>query len=176
MPVLMCCAGIMLSACFEDKDSIPEKYREWKEQNEKYMADAEAMTDENGKLHYEKIIPSWAPEAFALVHWHNDRSQTEKNLSPMDNSLVSITYQLLDINGKELSSSFDRTDSLYTSRPSNNIIGVWVALTNMHIGDSVTMVIPSQAGYGEASHGGITPYSTLVYNVKMKAIPAYEVP
>ena len=173
---MMCCSGIMLTSCFDDGDSTSEKYKDWREKNENYVMEALAMTSEDGTPFYEKIIPSWAPNTFVLVHWHNDRALTEKNLSPMDNSTVSITYRLLNIEGEELSNSFANPDSLYTSKPSNNIIGVWAAMTNMHVGDSVTMVIPSEAGYGDLLKGDIPPYSTLVYNVKLKAIPAYEVP
>lgn len=173
---LMCSSGILLTSCFDDEESTAEKYKEWRAQNEQYLIDAQSMTAEDGGPYYEKITPSWAPNAYVLIHWHNDRSLTEKNLSPLDNSTVSITYQLLNIEGDELSNSFNRADSLYTSRPSSNIIGMWAAMTNMHIGDSVTMVIPSQAAYGEVPNGNIPPYSTLIYNVKMKAISAYEVP
>ena len=94
----------------------------------------------------------------------------------MDNSTVAITYELFNIDGKKISDSFANPDRLYISKPSQNIIGVWAALTNMNVGDSVTMVIPSAAGYGESNRTDIPPYSTLVYNIKMKAITAYEMP
>lgn len=165
-----------MTSCFNDDDSVAEKYKEWREQNDKYVLEQEARTDENGDPYYTKIIPSWAPQAYSLVHWHNDRSQTAGNLSPMDNSTVQIKYELFNVEGEKLSDSFSNTDSLYTSRPSQNIVGMWATLTNMNVGDSVTIVIPSQAGYGELIRGNIPPYSTLVYNVKLKAIKAYEVP
>ena len=174
--LLLCGAGLALTACFDDSDPIAEQYKEWKEQNEQYLAEAEAQIDADGKPYYTKIVPDWAPNAYVLMHWHNDRTQTENNLSPMDNSTVSITYELFDIEGKRISDSFSNIDSLYTSRPSSNIIGVWAGLTHMHIGDSVTMVMPADAGYGEYPNQGIKPYSTLIYNIKLKAIPAYEVP
>lgn len=167
-----CCA---LTSCLEgDDDSTAKKYAEWREKNEKFVAEAEAKM-ENGARYYTRIEPSWAPEAFSLVHWHNDRSLTEKNLSPLDNSTVEITYELFDIEGNRIGDSFANIDSIYRSRPSQNILGVWAPLTHMHIGDSVTIVLPSQSGYGERSYGSIQPYSALVYNIKMKAIPAYEV-
>lgn len=173
-PVLLIC--LSLTNCFKDDDSVAEEYREWKERNDLYMAEAEAKTDENGKAFYERIEPSWAPTAYTLIHWYNDRSQTEGNLSPMDNSTVGITYLLRNIDGDTISSSFANRDSIYSSQPNVNIIGVWYAMTQMHVGDSVQLVIPSQAGYGERMYGGIPPYSTLVYDIKMKTVTAYEVP
>lgn len=174
--LLLCSAGLMMTSCFDDDDSIAVKYKEWKEKNEQYLLDAEAQRGEDGNLYYTKIVPSWAPNAYVLIHWHNDRALNAGALSPMDNSTTQITYELFNIDGDRLSDSFSNTDSLYTSKPSSNIIGMWTALTHMNVGDSVTMVIPSQAGYGERNYSGILPYSALIYNVKLKAIPAYEVP
>lgn len=165
-----------LSSCFNDDEPNSEKYKEWRIQNEEYVAEATAMVNNDGTPYYMKFVPSWAPQTFVLIHWHNDRAQTIQNLSPMDNSTTQIKYELYNVDGVKLSDSYSNADSTYTSRPSQNIIGMWAALTNMHIGDSVTMVIPSNAAYGEVAHGNIPPYSTLVYNVKLKAITAYEVP
>lgn len=169
-------AGVSLSACFHDEDPIAEQYKDWREQNEQYIAEQLLKKDDAGNPYYTKIVPSWAPETYVLVHWHNDRTLTSKNISPMDNSVTQITYELYDVEGTELSNSFSNTDSLYTSRPNQNIIGMWTALTYMNVGDTVTMIIPSAAGYGTQKNGDIKPYSTLVYGVKLKAVPAYEIP
>lgn len=168
--VMMCGCGIFLTGCFDDSDSLSEQYKDWRTRNENYFDSVENTES------YTEIIPSWAPNTSVLVRWHNDRSLTQNNLSPMDNSTVAITYELFNIDGKKISDSFANRDSLYISKPSQNIIGVWAALTNMNVGDSVTMVIPSAAGYGESNRTDIPPYSTLVYNIKMKAITAYEMP
>lgn len=174
--VLLSSAGFLLTGCFDDEEPASEKYKEWREQNEQYIADAIAKKDDSGQPYYTKIVPSWAPNTYVLMHWHNDPALTASNLQPMDNSTTEITYALFNVKGEAISSSFARPDSIYTSRPSQNIIGMWAALTRMHVGDSVTMVIPSEAGYGEYSSGSVPPYSTLVYNVKLKAVTAYEVP
>ena len=168
--------GLLVTSCFEDEKTTAEKYEDWRLQNEKYVADAEAKKAPDGSPYYTKIVPSWAPNAYVLVHWHNDRSLTASNLSPMDNSTTQITYELFNVEGDRISDSFANRDSVYTSRPSSNIVGMWAALTHMNVGDTVTMVIPFQAGYGESSYSDILPYSTLVYNVKLKAITAYEIP
>lgn len=167
--------SLVATSCFEDDTKISDEYAEWRQQNLDYITKAEAET-EGGKPYYSRIAPSWAPDAYTLIHWHNDTNVTRKNLKPMDNSTVGITYELFDIEGNRISDSFSNTDSLYRSMPSNNITGVWYALTSMHVGDSVTLVIPSEAGYGERSYGGIKPYSTLIYNIKLKNISAYEMP
>lgn len=172
-PVLL---AFVMTGCFDDDDPISVQYKEWREQNEQFLVDAQNLKDANGAPYYTKLIASWAPDTYVLIHWHNDRSLTEKNLSPMDNSTTRIVYRLFDIEGEEISNSFANKDSVYTSQPLSNIIGVWSALTNMHVGDSVTLVIPSQAGYGERSYSDIKPYSTLIYGLKLKEIPLYEMP
>ena len=173
---LLAFSSTLLTSCFEDEETTAEKYKEWRQSNMEYVEEAENKTNENGTPYYTRIAPSWAPEAYSLVHWHNDRSQNSQNLVPMDNSTVQITYELFDIEGKRLSDSFNNRDSVYTSKPAQNIVGVWAPLTQMNVGDSVTIVIPYQSGYGEVKYGDILPYSTLIYNIKLKAITAYEIP
>lgn len=174
--LFLCSTGFVLTSCFEDDETVEEKYKDWRLKNNQYLVEAENKSDENGNAYYTKIVPSWAPDGYVLIHWHNDRKLTANNLSPMDNSTVQIKYELYNIDDELISDSYSRTDSVYTSKPSQNIIGMWAAMTHMNVGDSVTLVIPSQSGYGERGQNPILPYSTLVYNVKMKAITAYEVP
>lgn len=163
-----------LTSCFDDGNSVKEEYADWNARNLAYI-EAKADSMAGGQLYFTRLTPDWAPNAYALVHWHNNRLLTANNLQPMDNSTVQITYELFDIDGKRLSDSFSMPDSIYTSKPSNNIIGVWYPLTQMHVGDSVTIIMPNQSGYGSRKYGEIQPYSTLIYNIKLKGIAAYEI-
>ncbi len=163
----------VFTSCLGDDDKTVD-YTEWKNQNETYLAEKEAATDENGNKLFEKIIPEWAPEVYILAQWHNDRSETADNLMPMDNSTVQVTYDCYYVNGTLLDSSSNISSGIYTCKPNQNITGFWTMLTHMHVGDSVTCVIPMAAAYGAASTS-VVPYSTLIYNMKLKAITAYEV-
>lgn len=166
----------LFSSCLKDKEE--EDYSAWRQENIDFVAKAEAETVD-GKKVYEKIVPSWAPGEFVLIKWHNDRALTANNLSPLDNSLVDIKYEMKNINGDDWGDSYSSTtygDSIYQSRPCNNIVGMWAALTQMHVGDSVTLIIPASAAYGAAARSPILPYSALIYNVKLKKIKAYELP
>lgn len=163
-----------LTGCLDNESDTD--YTEWRQKNDEYVSRMEALT-ENGQKVYTRIVPSWSPGNFVLVKWHNDRSLTAGNLSPLSNSIVNIKYELEDIDGKKLGDSYSSTsygDSIYQSRPNQNIVGMWAALTSMHVGDSVTLVIPSGSGYGNSNMGTIPPFSTLIYRVKLKGIPAYE--
>lgn len=167
---------LTLASCIKDKT---EDYTEWQQQNTEYVQNCADRRNPDGTALFTRLAPDWAPEAFCLVKWENDRSLTEKNLSPLSNSLTNVKYDVELIDGTKVSDSYSSTtygDSIYQSRPNQNIIGFWNCLTNMHVGDSVTCVIPAVSGYGSTAHSGVKPYSTLVYHIKLVSIPAYELP
>ena len=165
-----------LSSCLGDNDNNVD-YSEWIEKNEAYLTKTEAATDDAGNKLFEKIVPSWCPGAYVLAQWHNDRNLTAGNLVPMDNSTCDVIYECKYVDGTVLDTSYKQTvngDSIYRCKPNANIVGFWAMLTNMHVGDSVTCVIPMNAAYG-VQGGTVMPYSTLIYNMKLKAIHAYEI-
>lgn len=168
--LLLALLPFALTSCLGDDDNSVD-YSEWIEQNESYLSEKAADSD------YEKIVPSWCPGVYILAKWHNDRSLTAGNLVPMDNSTVDVTYKAEYVNGVVLDTSFKNTaygDSIYRCKPLDNIVGFWTMLTNMHVGDSVTCVIPMNAAYG-ATSTSVVPYSTLVYHMKLKRIHAFEI-
>ncbi len=162
-----------LTSCLGDNDNSFD-YTAWRNENEIYFTRMQDTIGADGKKVYESITPVWAPGVSILAQWHNDRSLTEKNLVPMDNSTCKVIYDAYYVNGTRLDYSWrTNADSLYTCKPSDNIVGFWVMLTNMHVGDSVTCVIPMNAAYGVSS-SSVMPYSTLIYHMKLQAITAYE--
>lgn len=175
MLTLLPITALLCTSCF--KDDEPD-YTEWEARNTKYVVDAEALT-ENGQKVYTRLTPPWAPGAFTLAKWENDRAETAANLSPLDNSLVHVKYALDNIDGERISDSYSMTtygDGIYQTRPNQNIIGFWYVLTQMHIGDKVKCIMPAAAAYGNSSYGKVLPFSTLVYTIELVDIPAYEVP
>ncbi len=143
-------------------------------QNLEYISNAEAETGADGKKVYEKIVPAWDKASFTLMRWHNDRALTASNLTPLDNSTIKVKYLLTNIEGDTIDSSYRQTDSLYQCRPCDMITGFWIATTNMHVGDSVTAVIPYQAGYGITGSNAVLPFSTLIFQIKLNSIVALE--
>lgn len=161
----------MLTSCFEDVATID--YTAWRTQNDNYLTEASAKT-ENGKKVFTKIVPEWATKNYVLMQWHNDTTLTAKNIVPTSTSTVNIKYELRNINGDLIDSSYSQTDSIYQSQPQNNILGMETAMVNMHVGDSVTLVVPAQAGYGINGSGSVLPFSTLVFHLKMVGVPKYD--
>lgn len=150
-------------------DSEQVDYTDWRKRNDDYIASIDTKE-------YELIVPDWAPQNSVYIKWHNDRSLTEKNLVPMSNSTINVVYQLEDIDGKIYENTYSKTDSVYQSKPNANIIGMWIAMTTMHVGDSATVVIPYLSGYGKSATGNLKPYSNLIFHMKLKSIEAFERP
>lgn len=175
-PFVLAVICVALTSCM-GKDEA-ERYAEWRKENIKYVNDMQALT-ENGQLVYTTVRPGWAPGNFVLMRWHNDRSLTENNLVPLYNSTCNVTYRLSTIE-EAVDSSYNMTqygDSIYRCKPSSTIPGFAIALTNMHIGDSCTVIIPYFCAYDDVATTSITkPYSTLIYQLKLVSIPAYEIP
>ena len=165
--------ALIMTGCLGDG---PEnEYAGWKSQNDAYIQNIESEVAA-GRSEYTRFSPEWAPQNSVFIKWHNDRALTQSNLSPLSTSTVDITYEMEDIDGNYLGNSFESLlgDSIYRSQPHQNIAGMWIAMLNMHVGDSVTMVIPYLSGYGARQMSKIKPYSNLIYHVKMKAVPKYE--
>lgn len=172
----LCALSLLLTSCFHDDD---DKYKEWRMQNQQYVVDMQNLR-ENGEPVYTTIRPDWAPGNFVLMRWHNDRALTEKNLVPLYNSTCRVKYKASTIE-EAIDSSYNLTtwgDSLYQCKPSGAIIpGFSLALQNMHIGDSCTVVIPYFMAYDYAMTSKIKkPFTTLIYDIKLVSIPAYEIP
>lgn len=158
----------------DDVSKADQDAKEWRALNNAYITEAEsAMKD--GVKEYEKVIPSWMPTGFVLMKWHNDRELTKNNLVPLYTSTVQVIYEGKLVNGTVFDKSSNYfADAVYTSQPSENIIGMGIAMTNMHVGDSVTVVIPADLAYGATGSGSIRGYSTLIFNMRLKGIASFE--
>lgn len=175
LPVLAAAALATAAGCTED---APDDTSEWRQKNKEYV-EAKGAETVGGVPVYTRISPSWAPQAYVLMKWHNDRSLTANNLQPLDNSTCDVKYEFEDVEGTVLQTSYNMQtygDSIYRTQPCNTVIGFWTALRNMHVGDSVTVIMPAEAAYGATAYGIVKSYSTLIYHIKLKGIPAFEIP
>lgn len=162
-----------LASCLDDKDNSTD-YTEWRQANETFFEQMAAKKDENGQPYYEQYSPDWAKGVTLLIRRH--RQAPPEAMRPMDNSLCNVVYQGKLYNGTVFDSSFAKTDSVYQCKPCNMITGFWATMTTMAEGDSVTVIIPSNAAYGENGISGINPYSTLVFELKLKKIVSWDSP
>ena len=157
----------VLSGCLGNSNDGFD-YTEWRKLNDAYFQACQTETDASG-LVYDEISPVWDHSFSILMRWHNDRSLTAGSITPMSNSTVAIKYTLTNIDGDTLDSS-----ASLKCQPNGMITGFWAALTNMHVTDTVTAVIPYTAGYGAYGSGGVAPFSTLIFGIRLDSIVAYE--
>lgn len=168
----VCC--VCLSSCLGDND---EDYTQWREDNEAWLAQQVEVKDAQGNPYYEVVTATqWAPGLSVLMHWHNDRALTQNALKPMATSTVSIKYHVSLYDGTPVDSSYNRKDSVLTGQPGGYIPGWTIAVTNMHVGDSCTVIMPPATAYQNVKNGAVKPYSALVYQLKLQAVDAYEIP
>lgn len=159
---------LLTTSCLDDNE---EDYSEWRAQNDQYITQLD-------KTVYETVAPDWAPQNPVYMKWENDRSLTADKPIPLANSTVDCIYEVSDINGLvyDQSYSLSNPDSIFTCMPQNTVIGFEIALLNMHVGDSVSLVIPYVSGYGYTGSGAIPPYTNLIYKLKLKAIKDFVRP
>lgn len=160
----------------KDEEGDWEKYKDWREINNAWLKEQETLTVD-GKLFYEKLTPNYDKGNFILVHWFNDREETKNNLSPYYTSIVDVKYIGRLYNDEPFDSSYNNTtygDSIFRTKVSSVIAGWTAVLQEMHVGDSVEIVVPYQSAYGASSSGIIDPYSNLKFNIKLVDIPYWE--
>ena len=171
-------AGLVLASCSknDDDENVWEAYADWRDTNKAWVVEQETLMDEDGVTpYYQKVTPVWNPNAYVLMHWFNDRSETAGNLVPLLTSTVSTCYIGHLYNDVPVDSSYKQVDALFNARVSGLVEGWQIALMSMHVGDTVQIVIPYSLGYGSSATGSIPPYSALRFNMSLKDIPAYEV-
>ncbi|MDE6267130.1 MAG: FKBP-type peptidyl-prolyl cis-trans isomerase [Muribaculaceae bacterium] len=167
-------AGISTSCSDDDNSDIWNDYKDWREKNDAWLTQQAALSDPSGKAYYKRIVPSWNPGVYVLMHNFSDPAVTEGNLVPLMSSTVTVKYKGELYNSVPFDSSYTRVDSLYTTKLTNVIEGWQIALQYMHVGDSVDVVIPYFAAYGTAGSASIPPYSALKFSIKLVDIPGYE--
>lgn len=172
---LLVVAVATLVSCHDEEKSTWSEYAEWRDANDKWIADLVAKTNPDGSRYYERITPAWNSNAYVLIHYFNDRSLTQGNLSPLFTSSVAVKYYGQLYNDIPFDSSYTNIDSVFTTTLGSVIPGWTIALTDMRVGDTCEVAIPYAQAYGTSSTGVIPPFSCLKFGIKLVDIPYYEV-
>lgn len=151
--------------------TVWDEYAEYREANNAWLAEMQARRNDDGTPYYATIVPEWNPSIFVLIHYFNDRAETEGNLSPLSNSVIKANYHLSLYNGKGIDSAAG-----YQTPLNNTIQGWGVGLSDMRCGDTAEIVIPYAAAYGNQNNDPVLPYSNLRFRVRLVDIPYFEVP
>ena len=160
------------TSCFEDTNW--EKYQQWREVQQEWLNQELKKTNSDGTPFYEPVVANFDKNMIVYMHYYGDREANIDKLVPLYTSQVSVKYHGRYYNDEPFDSSYLSTDSV-TNFAVNGVITGWsVALMNMHVGDSVKVIIPYNAAYGEGGYKDIPPYSTLVFEMMLKDITKYE--
>lgn len=166
-----------VSACSNDDESVLAKYEQWRQDNAAWLSQQQNRLDSAGKPYYTTIVPQWNKQAYVLMRYLSDRSETVGNLSPLATSTVDVRYIGRLYNDQAFDSSALMTSwgkGIYRLRPMDMIEGWTIALCDMRVGDSAEVVIPYQQAYGiTGSGGGIKPFSSLRFNIRLVDIVDY---
>ena len=168
--ILAVVAVTMLDSCLGD--NVYDEYKDWREKNDEWFQ-RQASSGQ-----YTQITASWDPSAKVLIRWHNDTMQTKDNLKPLISSTADVKYRLHLYDDTAVDSSYNLTspaDSIYRSMVNQNVEGWMIALTHMHVGDSCTVIVPYQQGYGSSMRSEVLkPYSCLIFDMKLVDIYKYK--
>ena len=169
--VIMAIVAItMLDSCLGK--SVEDEYKNWRESNDEWFQ----RQKESGQ--YTVLTAPWDQSATTLIRWHNDTMQTKDNLKPFITSTIDVKYKLSLYNGTAVDSSYNNSspaDSVFRTKLNGTVEGWMIALTRMHVGDSCTVIVPYQQGYGSSKMSDLlVPYSTLVFGVKLIDIYKYK--
>lgn len=160
----------MLDSCLGK--SVEDEYKDWREKNDAWFQ------QQISSGQYTLLTAPWDPSARTLIRWHNDTMLTKDNLKPLITSTTDVKYRLTLYDGTPVDSSYYLTspaDSIYRSVVNQNVEGWMIALTHMHVGDSCTVIIPYQQGYGSTKKSDdLVPYSNLIFNMKLVDIYKYR--
>ncbi|MBD5228594.1 MAG: FKBP-type peptidyl-prolyl cis-trans isomerase [Bacteroidales bacterium] len=162
--------GLASSCGDDDNTDVWKEYADYREANDAFMAEQEALTDASGKAVYTKVIPAWNKNAYVLMRWFNDTTATEGNLRPLYTSTVDVKYYGRTYDDEPFDSSYlslAPADSVVRFQVNGVVTGWAIAMERMHVGDSVEVLVPYAFGYGATAQGIIKPFSSLKFNIKL---------
>lgn len=175
---LLVAGSVACSSSKEDESDIWSRYEDWRDDNDEWLAAQERLTNPDGTPYYQRLSASWDPDAYVLIRYCNDTMLTRGNLRPFSTSWVDIKYRGRLYNDAVFDSSYTNTtygDSIARMQLTSTVTGFMMGLTDMHVGDSIELIVPYQQGYYAQKQGVVTPYSVLRYDVKLVDIPYWEV-
>ena len=159
-----------LTSCGNDQEDFSETYKEWREYNEKWMAEQSVRKNPDGTPYYTTVVAPWDPEAFILVRFIGERHPN--NLKPLYTSTTTVNYELHHADDK----LGDKNAGYRTVLNSPGLITGWgLSIMQMNVCDSAEFIIPYELAYGTGGNSIIKPYSNLRFNIRLVDINGYEV-
>lgn len=161
--------ALLATSCL-DTETTEEQYAAFKAANEAYF---ESYKDSAG---FSKLtIPT--DRGGGYLYYKPIYSGDASTKSPIYSDSVFVHYKGWLMDGTIFDQTYSGTDPVWDSNEDstsfrvNEVIKGWTeALMSMRVGDKWRIVIPWTKGYGSSGTTGISPYSTLVFDVKLTRI------
>ena len=181
---------LVLASCSEDDNTV-EEFPDWRNRNEAYFSDilstAKANTDGSWKvfLSYalEDTIPTTDNDYIAVKVLREGPSAADDvnyEHCPMFTDSVKVNYRGRLVPSTSYAEGYVFDQSYVSDEPDNTslpvkfrvgdlVTGFTTALQYMHIGDYWRVYIPYWLGYGSTGSTSIPAYSTLIFDIELKA-------
>lgn len=181
---------LVLASCSEDDNTV-EEFPDWRNTNEAYYSDilstAKANTDGSWKvfLSYalEDTIPTTDNDYIAVKVLREGPSAADDvnyEHCPMFTDSVKVNYRGRLVPSTSYAEGYVFDQSYVSDEPDNTslpvkfrvgdlVTGFTTALQYMHIGDYWRVYIPYWLGYGSTGSTSIPAYSTLIFDIELKA-------
>lgn len=157
---------LMATSCLKT-ETTAEKYAEWKAVNEGYF---NSFKD---SVKYDTLqIPNNRGGGIILYKVLEEGDVTSG--SPMYNDTVIVHYRGKLMDGTIFEETYKGDTAVWDNNENpksvslNGMIKGWIeSFMQMHIGEKRRIIIPWTLGYGETGKGTISPYSTLIFDIKL---------
>ena len=176
-------APITFISCSESSDEDNE-FEDWKNRNEQYFSDVylKAKDCQDGSW---KIIRNYSLEDTINIDYDQNivvEVINEGNGSgcPLFSDSVLVDYRgsliptIYHTSGYVFDQSYTDDYNPLTANPAklyvgNTVDGFATALQHMHIGDQWRVYIPYRMGYGSTDNSDIPAFSTLIFDIALRA-------
>ena len=148
------------------------QFQQMRADYEKMMMEKQAEEAESIKKYVadNKINVKPTPEGIYIM---TTKKGTGAQPQPMQTVTVHYTGKLLD--GTVFDSSVKRGEPFSFMLGARQVIPGWeVAVSRMHVGEKVTVLIPSDFAYGERGNYAIPPFSPLVFDIELLSVKDSE--
>lgn len=153
--------SLLISSCH--KEDPADSIIKWKTDNETYFANMKDSTD------YTK--DSVATIGGNIFYYYKITTPgNQSSTSPTSNSKITVNYKGYLINGNVFNSTFsDNNSAKPITFNTNQLIPGWNAnLQQMKIGETRTVVLPQELGYGiRGMYPTVPAYATLKFEIQL---------
>jgi len=139
--------------------------KEWKSQNESYFTN---MKDSTSYTFFTYPVSSGSISYYYKITTPGD----ENSVSPVIGDQVRVNYRGRLVNGNIFDQTFTTKVIDSNATPitlyDNEVISGWTYnLLQMKVGETRSVVLPQELGYGAQGQGAISPYSTTIWVIQL---------